>query len=363
MASRYITLKKSDSEFLDYLWGRHQQCLVNNLVALPIKTYNLGTPEESVTFELKASSEVIRPNFFLYFVSLIKLNSFILILFPMFYVLSKNYLINGIADPLSSLFAAGASLFLFSGLNIRNDVNDHISGFDRVNLDSLKKPIRLGWISARAASRISLFLIGIAAVLALPIVLIHLKLIWLIFISVILLLAGNFVKNNSYKYQHFGEFILFILIGPALVSGYQIAAGGELDFEILSFGTLWGLIVIFLIQINNFSHIMTSSLAGIRNTMTKLGFDLSQKFLIWYWGFILVIWFYFHNRYSNIYWAIGGTFLLVLYSVPLYLKITNIKSPMGSGLQEIRRQSHKTFLFMLFIVLSENLWSLWAKSF
>ncbi len=360
MPAQYITLKQNDREFSEYLWGRGGAALKSNQRAIPVKTSNLGTPEEAVTFELKNISEIKKPGIFLFLSSLVKLNTFVLILFPLYYVLTKNYLAGRIADPLAALLAALSSALLFAGLNIRNDVYDHISGFDRVNLNANCKPIRMGWISAITASRLSLILIFFSGLLALPVILRQPELCGVIAIALGLFFIGRFEKNNSYKQQHLGEFILFMLVGPALVSGYQVAAGAGIDTEVLSFGVLWGVAVVYLVQVNNFSHLMTSSQSGIRNTMTKLGFDRAQKFLIAWWIFFIALWALFHYYYSPAYWALFGTLSLLLCSVPLYLKISNIKSPMGSGLQAVRKAAHKTFLLTVFIFLLENLWSLWA---
>lgn len=357
MPTNYVTVKQSDPDFLDYLWGRPCGKLKNDQRAIPIRTYNLGTPEESVTFELQNITDIKIPGAFVFLSSFIKLKSFILILFPLFYVLSKNYVPEGYANPLGILLAAVSSILLFAGLNIRNDVYDHISGFDRVN-DSNYKPIRMGWISAHKASQFSFVLIFISAVLALPVALMQLKLIGIIAIVLTLFFIGRFSKNN-YKQRHLGEIILFLLIGPALVSGYQVALGAEIDTEIISFGALWGFAVLYLIQINNFSHIMTSSLSGIKNTMTKLGFDLSQKFLIMAWIFFIAIYFLFHLQYFRSTWAIAGTIAIALASVPLFMKISNIKSPMGSGLQLVRKEAHRAFVTMVFVFLLENFWYLW----
>ena len=364
MSTQYVTIKQDDPEFLNYLWGQSEIGLaqvkkLNNHRAIPVKTYNLGTAEELVTFELKSISDISRPSKFIFFSSIIKLNSFIIILFPLFFVLTKNYVIGPLADPLSIILAAVSSVLLFAGLNIRNDVNDHISGFDRVNLDLNNKPIRLGWISPFKASRISLILILISGILALPVVLVQPKVIVVIVSAIVLFLIGRFFKNNSYKQQHFGEAILFLLIGPALAAGYQLALGSSVDSEIISFGALWGFAVLYLIQANNFAHIMTSSQSRIKNTMTKLGFDLAQKYMIITWVFFIAFWFLFHTYFAGAYWTAFSTVVLLLCSLPLFMKISNIKSPMGSGLQAIRKEAYKIFTIMVFIFLFENFWYLW----
>ena len=356
MPTQFITLKKNDPDFLNHLWGSKE----TQQRAIPVKTYNLGTEEESVTFELKEISKIQKPSNLKVVASLIKLKSFILILFPLFFVLAKNSVDNRFFDPHSMLLVSIATLLLFAGLNIRNDVYDHISGFDRVNLDSTRKPIRLGWISAHKASRISLWLILASAILVLPVALVQIELPRVIAVALILFFAGRFAKDNSYKNQHFGEFILFMLIGPALVSGYQVALGSGVDTEVLAFGVLWGFAVLYLIQVNNFSHIMTSSQSGIRNSMTKLGFDWSQKFLLIGWVVFIGLWVLFHYFYSSTFWAVFGSLLLIFWSIPMFMKISNIKSPMGSGLQTVRKEAYKTFIMMVFIFFMEILWALWA---
>lgn len=356
MPTQYVTIKHNQPEFADYLWGRKEQ----GVRAIPIKTYNLGTPEESVTFEMRPYSELQKPNLFKLISSVIKLRSFILILFPLFYVVVKNVIQGSMRDPQALIFSVVAMFLLFAGLNIRNDVYDHISGFDRVNLDSSTKPIRMGWLTAYQASRWSLALIFLSGMVALPLCVIHPELLYDLGCALILFFIGKFSKNNSYKEQHLGELVLFLLVGPALVAGFQISLGAKVDAEILAFGFLWGYAVLYLVQVNNFSHIMTSSQSKIKNSMTKLGFDLSQKFLILGWlGFILG-WLLFHIKYGTLVWLTLGTLLLVLGSLPLFIRILNIKSPMGSGLLQVRRLGYKVFLFMVFLFVSENLWYLWT---
>lgn len=358
MATEFVTLKQSHPEFAKYLWGKN----LKGVRAIPVKTYNLGTPEESVTFELKKVEELKRPHFFKFVALLIKLRSFILILFPLFFVLTKNYVDDRFFDPISILLASVGMLFLFSGLNIRNDIHDHISGFDRVNVDASIKPLQQGWLTAQQASWLSIGFILLAGILAFPAFIFQPELVRVLLVSLVLFFVGRFAKKNSYKHQHFGELVLFLLAGPGLVSGYQVALGAGIDTEILCFGVLWGFAVLYLVQVNNFAHIMTSSQSRISNTITKLGFDLSQKFLLLMWAVFIVLWSLFHHYFGSRYWTIFGTMLLLFWSVPLFMKITEIKSPMGSGPRSVKRIAHQTFLAMVFIFFLQSLWVLWIDA-
>lgn len=346
MATQFATLKKNDPSFANYLWGQFSE----NEIAIPIKSYNLGTPEESVTFEIRKNTDIERPNFLILLASLVKVRSFIILLFPILYVLLINF--RQLAfDLLSFSFAMASSVLLFAGLNVRNDVHDHVSGYDRVNIDSNTKPIRLGWITAKAASQVSLVLVFAAGALSAPTILLSPEVIWVILFSLGLFLIGRFAKNNSYKNQHFGELVLFMLAGPCLAVGFQLASGSSIDLQVLLFGILWGLAVLFLIQLNNFSHIMTSSQNGIRNTVTKLGFDLAPKFLVFCWLVLLGVWGAHQFLFFNNVIGVLSSAVLVVISVWFFIKILNIKSPMGSGLNKARRSGYYLFLSTVALLL------------
>jgi 1,4-dihydroxy-2-naphthoate octaprenyltransferase len=346
MATQFATLKKNDPNFVKYLWGQFSV----DEIAIPIKSYNLGTPEESVTFEIQKNTAIEKPNFIILLASLVKVRSFIILLFPIMYILLMNFRKLSF-DLLSFGFAMASSVLLFAGLNVRNDVHDHVSGYDRVNIDSNTKPIRLGWMTAKVASQISLVLVFAAGVLSAPTILLNPEVAWVILFSLGLFLIGRFAKNNSYKNQHFGELVLFMLAGPCLAVGFQLAAGAEIDLQVLLFGVLWGLAVLFIIQLNNFSHIMTSSQNGIRNTITKLGFDLAPKFLVFCWVVFLGVWMLHQFLFFNNVWGAVSCLLLAALSAWFFVKILNIKSPMGSGLNKARRSGYYLFLTTVALLL------------
>lgn len=356
----FKTLKRTDAEFDDYLWGAGLH-LKNKTVPLPVKTLNLGETNETVTFQIFTQDEIKRPSISTLIASMIKLHTYILVLMPLFFVLAKNFVDDRARDPVSIVLASIASLFLYAGLNIRNDVIDHVYGYDRVNILKSNKPIARGWITAIQASRISWILMGSAALIALPAFLLEHELISVVCVVAGLFMLGQFVKQNSYKHNRVGEVILFILVGAGLASGFQVSLGAGIDTEILVFGVLWGFAVLFLIHVNNFSHILTSSQAGILNTMTRMGFDKAQKFLVIWWSMFCGVWFIYHYNYTGLVWTIFGTLLLVLWSFPLFIKILKIRSPLGSDLDMIRKEAYRAFIIMVVILFSENFWYVGEK--
>ena len=120
MNSRYLTLAKSDPTFNDYLWGKVE----HDSIPIAIQSLNIGAHDESITFELKNRNEIKSPHIILLACKLVKLNSFLFVLFPLFYVITKNILSDTLIDPFSLSLASIALCFLFAALNIRNYFSD-----------------------------------------------------------------------------------------------------------------------------------------------------------------------------------------------------------------------------------------------
>lgn len=351
--SGYVTLKKNNSEFKKYLWGDFS----NQQVALPMATLNVGSVDETITFEVIDENKIVKPSFFYILLNLIKVRNFILILVPLFYVLIKNYVDNRFYDPLSCLLATVAMLFMMAAFSIRNDVNDHMSGYDRVNIN-VHKPITKGWVKAHQASRLSWIFIWIAAVFSIPVMVRQPEEVRVIAVAIFLTLAGQLLSRNSYKNQRWGEIIFFILVGPGVTSGYQVALGSGIDTEVLAFGVLWAWAIQFLVHINNFSHLLTSSQAGIKNTITNAGFDRAKKILIIWWCIFILLWIGYHHYYASVFWSFLTTLILIFWSIPTMIKISEIQSPLGSDLTGIKKIGYKNFLLMAGLLVIEFYWYL-----
>jgi 1,4-dihydroxy-2-naphthoate polyprenyltransferase len=353
--SRFVTLKKNDADFSKYIWGTFS----NSERALPIESLNTGTTQESVTFEIKSLAEVNQPSDLVIFSRLIKWNYFFLLFVPLFFVAIKNFLFQRIFDPASFGLSAISSIFLFAGLNIRNDVLDHVSGFDRIIKTNGKKPLLLGWATAESANHIGWILCIIAIALAVPVCIHQHEAIRVVGITLGLFLAGSFLNKNNYKFSHFSEFILFLILGPALSSGYQVAMGSGVDTEILVFGAAWGVAVLFLLYIVQFANLFETSQAEIKNTLTKMGFDKSKTFLISWWSFFIVLWTIYHYFYASRFWLWFGTAILIFWSLPTFIQIKNTHSPIGSALMKVRRAGSRAFALMVGILVVELSWNIY----
>ena len=359
--SSFITLKKSDADFKKYLWGNFS----STERALPLATMNLNSPEETITFEVVDKASIQKPSAISIFFTLIKFQTLHLILIPLFYVLVKNYVDNRFRDPTTCAIAAVAMLFLFAAFNIRNDINDHISGYDRVNIihrGQYGKPIKLGWITAKQAAGLSWLLTLISMVLSFPVMLRQREEARVILVSLVLIIAGRLLTKNSYKNQRWGEIIFFILAGPAVLSGYQVALGAGIDTEVLAFGVLWAWAIQFLVHLNNFSHILTSSQAGIKNTITNAGFDKAKMILSVWWIAFIGLWILYHYFYASVFWLILTTVILIFWSIPTLIKINETQSPVGSELIALKKVGYRNFLLMCGLIFFEFYWYLGTKN-
>lgn len=328
-------------------------------------TMNLESADETITFEVVDKKSIQHPSKLSLFFTLIKFQNLHLILLPLFYVLIKNFVDNRFRDPYTCGIASIAMLFLFAAFNVRNDINDHISGYDRVNIipqGGYGKPIKLGWITASKASILSWGLTLVAMILSFPVMIRQNEEARVILVSVILIIAARLLSKNSYKNQHWGEIIFFILAGPGVVSGYQVALGAGVDTEGLAFGILWAWAIQFIVHLNNFSHILTSSQAGIKNTMTNAGFDKAKKILSIWWVAFIGLWILYHYFYASIFWSVFTTAILIFWSIPTLIKIHEIQSPIGSDLIALKKVGYKNFLLMCFLIVVEFFWYLGTKN-
>lgn len=352
--SQFVTVRKADPLFNKYLLGN----IKPGFKVMPVQSLNVGSREETITYEIKPDALIEKPGAVQLINSIAKLKSFIIILFPLFYVMTKNLISSRLADPFSLSFASVALMLVYAGLSIRNDISDYVSGFDRVNVPYSEKPILKGWVTAQRLSQVSWILIGLSLLCSIPTLILQQEEIKVVAVVIVLLFLGQFFNKNVYKEKRLGEFIFFFLIGVGLTSGLQVAAGAGIDSQIICFGILWGFCTLFLIHINNFSHLITSTTSGIKNSMTQLGFDKAKKFLLIWWTICLLIWFAFHLKFVSLPIAALQTLFLTLFSLPLFHKLRTIRSPLGSDLVQVRHVAYRTFLAMIALFFIESVWQL-----
>lgn len=352
--SELITLSKNSPEFESYLLGTFSK----TQRALPVQTLNVNSASETVTFRVLPIESIKKPSSLIVLLQTFKARSFLLILAPLFLVLTKNIAYRTVVDPLTTAIATVGVLLAFIAVNLRNDYMDHMKGVDRVLERSGSRSIQNGWVTAFQVKNYSTVLLSLAILCALPIIFAFPEVAGVIFLSLIIGLWAQFKKQNSFKYQIGGEFALFLMLGPLLTVGYQLAMGAGFDWESVWLGCLWGWLVLFVVQLKNFMNIFPSAQAGFTNTVNWLGFDKSRRLLAVWWILFLGFNLLFHVKYAGFYWGFYLSLVLVFLSFSFIYKLKNISSPVGSELRAVFKAGFQLFLITIGLWVFECLWYL-----
>lgn len=349
-----VTLSKNSPEFESYLLGTFS----TTHRALPQQTLNVNSTAETVTFRIVPLEKIERPSLLSVILQTFKVRSFLLILLPLFLIMTKNIDDQTMKDPISTLIATVGVLLAFISINLRNDYMDHMKGVDRVLERSGSRAIQKGWVTAAQVKTYSTVFLVLAILLAIPVLYAFPDLIWIIAASLAIGLWAQFTKQNSFKYRIGGELAMFIMLGPLLTMGFQLAMGAPLDEESFWIGFVWGWAVLFVVHLRNFMNIFPSSQAGFTNTINWIGFDKARPFLAIWWlifvGFNLV----YHSLYAGTYWGVYLSVVLLFASFNFIYKLKQISSPIGSEMRALFRYGFYLFLITIGMWIFECLWYL-----
>lgn len=354
--SELVTLSKNSPDFESYLLGTFSK----DKRALPLQTLNVNSAAETVTFRVLPLSDIIRPSWFTVLLQTFKVRSFLLVMMPLFLMVTKNVADRTLLDPYSSILAIVGVLLAFIAVNLRNDYMDHMKGIDRVLLNGGSRAIQNGWVTADEVKSYSSVFLGLAILCALPIALAYPTVMIVIGVSLLLGLWAQFQKKNSFKYQIGGELVLFLMMGPLLTMGFQLSTGAPLDVESFWIGFVWGWLVLFIVHLRNFTFIFDYGQAGFTNTVTWLGFDKTRRLLAFWWGLFIFLNLLYHCVFAGYYWGFYLALGLGFYSFGFIRKLKNISSPMGSELRSVFRSGFRLFLLTIGLWVFECLWYLWG---
>ena len=347
-----ITLDRSSPEFDSYLRGT----FAADKRALPIQSLNVNTQQERVTFRIVPTKDIRRPNFLVVWLKAIKPRSFILVLFPMFLVLMKNYLDEQLKDPFVIIFAVMGVLALFAATNLRNDYSDHMKGIDRLNPNTGSRAIQDGWLTADQVRRAAWRLVWLAALCSLPILFVFPMTIFVLLITAIMGFGAIFQRRFTFKDIEGGEFFILFMQGPLLTCGFEMAITGAVRIEALWLGILWGAMALFPIHLRNMENIIVNSQAGLANMVSYLGFDRAKKFIHRWWLFSVAGFIFYHLNYGGFYFFWLYSLIIIFVSMRFSMKLGDLNSPAGSDMVKLRRRGVYVFLITVGLWTLENLW-------
>lgn len=352
--SEFITLDRNSSDFETYLRGTFSK----NQRALPVKSLNINSAQETVTFQVVPVSEIQRPFFIWVWLKALHIRSYVMVLFPMFLVATQNVDDHTVLDPWTFLAATLGVLFLFSAFNLRNDFLDHMKGFDRIDSMTSSHPIQKGWVTAESVRKLANWFLLAAVLCAFPVIIAFPLALLFVLITSMVSYFTLYRRKSSFKELAGSELGILLLVGPLLMSGYEIAMAGTVSTGTLWLGMLWGWMSLLTLHLQNLELILAHSQAGISTLMTRFGFDRGKK-IIFAWWFIATAGFIgYHFFYEGFFWTWFYSSLLVVLSVNFSYKLLYLGSPMGSEMQTVRRQGGYLLYFVVSIWIFERIWSL-----
>lgn len=353
--SELITLTKSDPRFRSYIEGTFSK----DLRALPIRSLNVNTASEQVTFQVFPVQTVKKPWWGLHWLQILKVRNFLLVAFPIFLVFIKGAVEGPLPDPITGVLSSFGALCLMAAVNLRNDYLDHLSGLDRLHPQSESHAIQKGWVTAAQVRFWSYVYLFLGMLFGLRSVLLYPKIILLVSFFALVGILGMTSFQMGLKYRRWSEWAVFLLLGPFLTLGIHFSLGYSFDRQILWMGTLTGWMAAFYLHLKNFDQLMVNNQAQFENTMTWLGFEKGRRWLIAWWFLFVVLFQVYQFNYGNLFWQFIFLAAGLLVTLPFFKVGRSLMSPLGSQMKVFNTIGNKGLLFLMGLWILQGLWSLW----
>ena len=344
------TLSRKDADFLSYLDGSFS----TTLVALPIRSLNVGTASELVTFEIVNETDVVHPSTLSIFFALIRPTSLIFSAGPMLTVLARASA--GQRSPdwfLSATCFVGVLAFQIA-TNLFNDYGDHMKGQDRIRPKGGSRAIQNGWIRAQKVRQVALGLTGFAALCGIPAV-IHSPVLIVAGLALLFTLEFAFQRLRL-KARGWAEGLAFLLTGPLLTCGFAYAVTGATELGDATLGCVFGAIALLYFHSANFENIMVDSQAGARTWATRAGFDASKTFFVFVAGLCLSI------SLAHILGVEQNPRLISAFLAQASLlfvsvrRVLRLASPLSSGLAGLRESAEQLSWLTALVMIPNYIW-------
>ncbi|RYZ75823.1 MAG: prenyltransferase [Proteobacteria bacterium] len=271
---RLKTLHSRDQEFTSYLDGSFSE----EEVAIPLRSLNVGTQTEEVTFAIVKNEDVETPSKLMITRALVRPATLIFSAGPMLAVLAHAVATNQYFNRVLATACVLGILCFQIAVNLFNDYGDHMKGQDRVRPQGGSRAIQNGWVRARKVRQMALGLTGFAALCGVPAIVTSPALLLAVVAFVI---AMEFAfQRLRLKRRGFAEVLAFGLTGPLLTVGFSLAVLGYAGVAEVALGCLFGAIALLYFHSANFENIMVDSQAGARTWATRTGFEASKTFYV-----------------------------------------------------------------------------------
>jgi len=350
-ASYFKTLSKSDSEFEAYLRGTFS----NELMAVPVRTLNVQSQNEEVTFEVLVKKDISRPNFLLVLLKLLRPQTLTFSVGSMVVSFVAAQRMKIPLDFWLSILTIFAVLFFHAAINLLNDYYDHIKGHDRINPNGGSRAIQKAWIPAYQVQRLGFAFFALAVICGVPVLIQHSSLV--VVLATLSALAGIEFSTHKLGLKNlgWGEYLVFLLTGPLLTCGFVWATSAYFLWQMLLLGCLFGFVSLLFYHFANIENIFLDSQVHRKTWAVHLGIDRAKKFLWVIAASILLSYTAFAISFALPQWPSRQTLLpeeqrdlLLLVSMFVILAVqlilicvqsNRLLSPLSSDFESIRNRS------------------------
>lgn len=327
---RLKTVSSRDKEFASYLDGSFSE----NEVAMPLRSLNVGTQSEEVTFAIVKNEDVQTPSFLKIAQALIRPSTLIFSAGPMLAVLAHAVASKQYFNTILAIACVVGILCFQIAVNLFNDYGDHMKGQDRVRPQGGSRAIQNGWIRAKKVRQMALGLTGFAALCGIPAIVTSPALLLAV---VALVIAMEFAfQRLRLKRRGFSEVLAFALTGPMLTVGFSLAVLGFAGLAEIALGCVFGAVALLYFHSANFENIMVDSQAGAVTWATRAGFEASKTFYLAVSVLCLAL------SAIEVFAVEGNIKLLpvliiqLMVLIPVCLRVRKLASPLSSELVDLR---------------------------
>jgi 1,4-dihydroxy-2-naphthoate polyprenyltransferase len=179
--------------------------------------------------------------------------------------------VDGVFAWAPAVAALAGAVLLHSGTNVINEVYDVRKGIDTISSPRASHAIVKGRLTDRAASAIALLAFALAV--AVGVYLVTLRGPAIVVLGLIGLAGGYFYTAPpfQYKFHALGVPLVFLLMGPLMVSGSYFAIGGAWSPVALIVSIPVGCLVAAVLHGNEWRDISEDTRAGIVTLSSRLG--------------------------------------------------------------------------------------------
>ncbi|HVK61097.1 MAG TPA: UbiA family prenyltransferase [Bdellovibrionales bacterium] len=323
------TLSRADGDFSKYLDGSFSE----TMIALPIRSLNVGLPSEQITFEVVSRDSVSTPSFGVIASTLARPSTLVFSIGTM-WVAWMHILSSGrVQSSFLALSAFCGVLIFHVAVNLLNDYGDHMKGQDRMRPFGGSRAIQKGWVRAHTVRKWAVGLIGLSVLLGIPAALASPV---IVIAAIALLIALEFAfQKLRLKARGWSEILAFAMAGPLLTCGFSWAVSQEMAFTDATLGLTTGLIALLYFHSANLENIMADSQAGASTWATRTGFEASILFFVAIAMLIPAASAFQAGSDRNVILVLVGV-IQAAFLIPVVTKVRKLASPLSSDLVGLR---------------------------